>query len=133
MKKTLSKIPTYNWKNKTFLVVEDDFASKFYLDEILEDTQVNLIYAIDGKEAIDLCKNNDEIDLILMDILLPEVDGYAATRKIKSIKKDVPIIAQTAYSLTNDKEKCLRAGCDDFIHKPLDTNELFDVIARNMK
>jgi CheY-like chemotaxis protein len=77
---------------------------------------------------VDYCLNNSKVDLVLMDILLPVMNGYEATRQIKTARKDIPVIAQTAYALTEDRSKALAAGCDDFIAKPIGREELLNKI-----
>jgi CheY-like chemotaxis protein len=79
-----------------------------------------LLYAATGDEAIETCRNNPDIDLVLMDIKMPVMDGYEATRQIRRFNKKMVIIAQTAHGLSGDKEKALQAGCNDYIPKPLD-------------
>ena len=75
-----------------------------------------------------MCKSNDNIDLILMDIKLPNMNGYEVTKKIKEFRNEIPIIAQTAYAMQDEREKCLKAGCDDYISKPIDIDKLFSMI-----
>ena len=77
---------------------------------------------------VELCEKNPDIDLILMDIKMPELSGYDATKKIREFNKDIIIIAQTAYSLTGDKEKAIEAGCNEYITKPIDKKELMEKI-----
>lgn len=103
----------------TILVVEDEDLNFNILEEILSNRKINYIRAKTGKEAIELFKENRNIDLILMDIRLPEMDGYMVTKEIRNINPKVPIIAQTAYALSGDKEKALKAGCNDYITKPI--------------
>jgi CheY-like chemotaxis protein len=81
-----------------------------------------------GTDAVDVYIKNPDIDLILMDLKMPLMDGYEATRQIRKISKDVVIIAQTAYALTGDKEKALDAGCNDYITKPVERHKLLDII-----
>jgi len=83
-----------------------------------------------GKEDVDICEENENIDLILMDIRMPVMDGYTATKKIKKIRPKIPIIAQTAYSTEEDIKKALDAGCDDFVSKPVDQKLLKPIINR---
>lgn len=109
-----------NWKNKVILVVEDDIVNYQFIEALLEKTQVQLLHAENGTQALELCKTISKIDLILMDIKLPEVNGYEITKEIKSFRKDIPIIAQTAFSLNDVKERCLESGCNDIIIKPVD-------------
>lgn len=106
----------------TILVVEDEEVNFMVIEILLEDKikfPCTIIRAKDGMEAIELCKNNAEIELVLMDIKMSKMDGYEATRKIKEFRPNLPIIAQTAYSSPEEKEKAFLAGCDDFISKPI--------------
>ncbi len=122
------ELVNYNWKNKKILIVEDtDFARQF-LEEALEDTQVNIITAINGKEAIKKYHEIPAPDLILMDIQLPDINGFDVTRQIKQYNPEIPIIAQTAYGMSGDKEKAITAGCDDYISKPIIIKELLNKI-----
>lgn len=117
-------------KNKTILVVEDIDINFKLIQAIFSRTNVNLIKAGDGVEAIDRFKANKNIDLVLMDIKLPGISGYEVTKLLKEIRKDVPIIAQTAYSMDGDEEKALEAGCDEYISKPINKNELMEKVER---
>ncbi|MDA3929171.1 MAG: ATP-binding protein [Prolixibacteraceae bacterium] len=118
-----------HWGSKTILVAEDTESNYFFIEAFLERTKVNLIWAQDGVEAIKLFKEND-VNLILMDIMMPEKDGYDATREIKEINPDVPIIAQTALALPDDEEKCYLAGCDYVLVKPINSEDLIATIKR---
>jgi CheY-like chemotaxis protein len=118
----------YNWEKYTILIVEDDYSSVFYLKEVLKDTGVNIEIAGDGQSAVDICKNNSAINLVLMDIQLPLMNGLEATAEIKKIRSDLPVIAETAYATPYDQENCLIAGCNDFITKPIDSLELLEKI-----
>lgn len=111
---------TYNWRDKTLLVVEDDEISYIFLQEIFEETEVTIIRAETGRQAINQFKAHPEIDLIIMDLQLPKMSGFDATKQIKSLNSDVPIIAQTAFALKGDRKRALEAGCDDYVTKPLD-------------
>ncbi len=115
----------FDWTSKTFLVAEDDYPSFFYLKELLVSTNAKVIRAENGEEAISICKANPEVDLVLMDIKMPGVNGHQATIEIKKIRKDLPIIAQTAYALSSDKEEALNCGCDLYISKPIEKEKLF--------
>ena len=119
----------YEWENKTILIVEDDVSSTFYLKEVLTDTGANLIFVIDGRSAIKACEENKSIDLVLMDIQLPVLDGYQATIEIKKIRPDLPVIAQTAYALIEERQRCYDVGCDDYIAKPIEPLRLLDKIS----
>ncbi len=109
----------YKWDGKTVLVVEDDEMSLIFLNEILKPTEIHILHAVNGQEAIQMIRNHPEIDLVLMDIKLPKIDGFEATRKIRKIRSDVPIIAQTAYAMADDKRKSIEVGCSDYITKPV--------------
>ena len=110
----------FNWKEKVILIAEDKKINFEIIKETLSITNVKILWAKNGQEALDIVKNTTEnIDLILMDIQMPIMDGYETTRRIKKIKKEIPIIAQTAYALPQDSFKCIDAGCDDYISKPI--------------
>ena len=113
----------YNWENKTVLIAEDTEMNYLFLAEALKPTNVKLIRAKDGEEAIELFKQNPQIDLILMDINMPKLDGFETTRQIKEMNKAVPIIAQTALNIEDAREKSEEVGCDDFILKPIKLNQ----------
>lgn len=111
---------------KVILIVEDDFSSRLYLNKILEKSEVKLLNAADGREAFELVMRNDDIDLILMDIQLPLLDGYSCTKMIRESGRKVIIIAQTAYGLTGDKEKMIASGFDDYLIKPISQSQLLE-------
>ncbi len=113
---------------KTILVVEDDESSYILLEVLLKALQGNLYWARNGVEAIEIVKKNDKIDLILMDVNMPVMNGYEATSIIKKTKPNLPIIAQTAYAIAGDKEKALAAGCDDYIVKPIKRQDLYKLL-----
>ncbi|MFO7722382.1 MAG: response regulator [Bacteroidales bacterium] len=119
-----------DWSKKTILLVEDEEANHIFIATALKKTNVKLLWAKDGRESIDMVRENPHIGLILMDIRLPELDGYEATRQIKAIRPSVPIVAQTAYVMSNEKGKVLQAGCDDLIVKPIRLKVLLSVCAK---
>jgi len=125
-----SQIINYNWSNKKILVVEDIDDIFNYLKIILKPTKIKIVHAKTGVKAIDICERTSDFDLILMDIQLPKLNGYDATKAIKLILPNLPIIAQTAHAFSEDKAKCLSAGCDDFISKPIDQKILIEKMAR---
>ncbi|WP_372792792.1 PAS domain S-box protein [Lutibacter sp.] len=102
------------------LIVEDDETSSSLIGITVENISSEIIKVMNGLEAIEACRNNPDIDLILMDIKMPVMDGYSATQQIRQFNKDVIIIAQTAYGLAGDREKALSVGCNDYISKPID-------------
>lgn len=114
----------------TVLVVDDDDIARIYLAELLKGKCKELLFATNGKEAVEVIQGNKAVDLVLMDIRMPVMDGYTATIKIKGINKKVVIIAQTAYALASDREKALAAGCNDYLAKPLLKKDLFSVIQK---
>jgi CheY-like chemotaxis protein len=117
----------------TLLVAEDDEASFHLIKEMMEDTDVKLIRAENGKEAIEKTENNQLIDLVLMDIKMPVLDGYQATKLIKKQFPNLPIIAQTAFASKKDKQKALKEGCDDYIAKPIREDELIAILLKYQK
>lgn len=125
----LKNTATYQWENKTLLVVEDVESNYFYLEVVLKKSKINIHWAKDGKEAIDFCKSSCP-DIILMDIQLPIIDGYAVTREILSIYPNVPIIAQTAYAFTNERQNIFKAGCVDCLTKPIDSEILLQTLKK---
>ena len=122
----------YNWDGKIILVVEDDDLNYCLIEKMLQNTKAELIWVKNGKQAVDLCRNNSEINLVLMDIQLPELDGYEATRQIIKFRKDLPIISQTAFGMAGEKEKSLNAGCDDYLSKPLSAKKLLYTIEKHI-
>ncbi|MCD4682996.1 MAG: PAS domain S-box protein, partial [Bacteroidales bacterium] len=117
-------------KKLKILIAEDEEYADLYLTKLLKDYYRKVLHAKTGIEAVDICRNNPDIDLILMDIKMPEMSGYEATRKIREFNKDVVIIAQTAYALTGDRDKAINSGCDDYISKPIEKDELKEIIER---
>jgi PAS domain S-box-containing protein len=108
-----------NWQDYHILVVEDDLACLTLINELLEETHVKISNAFTGLEAVKACRKDATIDVVLMDMRLPELDGYEATKRIKEFRPEIKIIAQTAHALSDDKKKCLLAGCDDYMTKPI--------------
>ena len=119
-------------KGKKILIVEDDLSSRLYLNKILEKTGVLLLNAGDGKEAVDIALNNPDIDIILMDIQLPVMDGYTSTRKIREFRENIIIIAQTAYGLLDEREKITDKGFNDYIVKPIFSHDLIEKLISHL-
>ncbi len=115
-------------KGKNVLVVEDVDSNFDLLKIILESLGMNVIRAIEGHRAIQICEETEQLDLVLMDIQLPGMNGYEATRVIKQIRPELPVIAQTAFAMTNEKDACLEAGCDGYIAKPIKSQLLIPVL-----
>ncbi|MCD6111681.1 MAG: response regulator [Bacteroidales bacterium] len=129
----------YDWSDKTILIAEDVESNYLLLEVLLRKTKAKIIRAEDGEEVVDIFKasieksdNKKPFDLILMDIKMPKMNGYIATRIIKNICKeknmDIPIIAQTAFAMSNERDLSIKAGCDDYIPKPIRSSLLFEII-----
>jgi CheY-like chemotaxis protein len=115
-------------KGRKILVVEDDFSSRLYLDKILEKSGAVVFNAGDGREAYNLVMANKDIELILMDIQLPMLDGYTCTEMLRESGQNMTIIAQTAYGLSGDKEKLMSSGFNDYLIKPISRDQLIEML-----
>ncbi|MCX2431995.1 response regulator [Pedobacter sp. GR22-10] len=117
-------------KGKTVLVADDDVRNIFSLTKILEQHQMKVLAAIDGKEALKLLDENSDIDVVLMDMMMPELDGYETTTAIRQNLKyrNLPILAVTAKAMMGDREKCIAAGASDYISKPVDMDQLVSLL-----
>ncbi len=123
-----------NWKEKTILVAEDDESNYQLLKQALKSTGVKLIRAANGNETIRLFEQHaGALDLVLMDIRMPDLDGYACTRRIKAKMPQMPVIAQTAYAMAGEREVSKEVGCDDYISKPIDIKMLIEKLAYYLK
>jgi signal transduction histidine kinase len=118
-------------KKLKILVAEDDEASYSLMRWTLQKISNEVIHAKTGLEAVMVCHNNPDLDLVLMDVKMTDMDGHEATRQIRQFNTDVIIIAQTAYALANDKEKAIEAGCNDYISKPINMTLLFELIKKH--
>ena len=118
-------------KNLKILIVEDDEISYSLLTKMLQKISKEVLHAITGVQAVEACRNNPDLDLVLMDIRMPKMDGNEATRQIRQFNKDVIIIAQTAYAFSGDREKAIEAGCNDYISKPINKTLLFELIKKH--
>ncbi len=129
----IKSAPQLNLAGKTILIVDDRDDVLKYISILLENTMAELIFSSNGLDAVEKFENNQHaINLILMDIQLPGIDGYEAINRIKKINQTVPIIVQTAYAFSEDKENILNIGCTDYLTKPISKNELFEKIARHI-
>ncbi len=120
----------HNWQNFKVLIVEDDKLSYLMLEGILKSTKVNLLWANNGKEGVEMVENYQDIDLVLMDLDMPVMNGFDAIKKIKKVRSNLPIIIQTTYNSREQKTKGFEAGCDDYITKPVNLKELFSTMAK---
>jgi len=115
------------------LIAEDDEKSANFLSILMRKSSKEVLKVRTGVDAIEICRNNPDIDLVLMDIQMPEMDGYEATRLIRQFNTKVVIIAQTAYALAGDREKALESGCNDYLSKPIKRIELMELIEKHFK
>jgi two-component system cell cycle response regulator DivK len=131
----LSGIDTgqYKWNNRVVLITEDEEVNFYYLKTLFKKTEATIIRARNGKEAVEMLNRYEgKIDLILMDLNMPVMNGYEAMRIIKSQHPEIPIIAQTAYTLSEDRNKCMQAGFNDYIAKPINRLALFRLVSENL-
>lgn len=129
--KALGKMP--DWSEEVFLVVDDVEANFLFYRSMLKHTYVKLIWAKDGRDAIAHCVKDASISLVLMDVMMPHMDGYDTAIQIKAFRPSLPIIAQTAFADDFGKTKALAAGCDDYITKPIQQSELMTIIQMLLK
>ena len=126
-------MPDYRWNNRVVLITEDEEVNFYYLKTLLQRADAKVIRAKNGKEAVDIItKHKGGIDLILMDLNMPVMDGYEAMRIIKARHPQIPIIAQTAYTMNNDRNRCLQAGFNDYIAKPINRLALYRMVNENL-
>ena len=128
-RKVLVKEQKYNWGNKNILIAEDTDINYSFLVEVLKSTNAQLVRVNNGKEAVEYCKSNN-VDLILMDINMPRMNGFEATRNIKKYKNNIPIIVQTALGFENEEELSIESGADDYISKPIDLKSFMNKLEK---
>jgi signal transduction histidine kinase/CheY-like chemotaxis protein len=121
-----------NFNNLTLLVAEDDEINYLYIKEIFKGTGTQILHAVNGREAVNICQNNDKIGIVLIDIKMPVMNGYEAIKKIREFRADLPIIAQTAFALSNEMLKAFNAGSNDYISKPFRKEQLLAVVSKHM-
>ena len=117
-------------QGKTILIAEDEEINFFFIETLVEPTGAEVKHVWNGQQAIDEVKSNANIDLILMDIKMPIVDGYQATREIKQLRPELPVVAQTAYALGDDKILCFEAGCNEYISKPIRKDIFYSILQK---
>ncbi|MDD4645581.1 MAG: response regulator [Bacteroidales bacterium] len=128
---TTVKLPDdHNWYSRTILIAEDEDLNFLFLQESLRITGLNILRASTGRESVDLAKNHPEIELVLMDIRLPDFDGYEATAQIKSMRPELPVIVQTAYALQNKKNNGIHVFVDELVTKPINRMILLQKMAK---
>jgi len=123
---------SFNFNGKTIIVAEDEDSSYYFIENAMRYTNANLKRARNGQETLDLIKSTEKVDLILMDLQMPVMNGYTAISTIKEKKYKIPIIAQTAYALVEQREKIINSGCDDFLPKPYKTIELLNTVKKHL-
>lgn len=131
--KLTQKSSDYDWQGYKILIAEDTEINFIFLSEALKNTGVDIVHAQDGQKAIERIKDEPDIDLVLMDINMPKLDGFESTAKIRELRDDLPIIAQTALSIDNAQEKAEEVGCDDFITKPIKLKSFLKLIDQYLK
>lgn len=116
---------------KKVLIVDDDMRNIFALSSVLEEYNMAILSAVNGRDAITTLKNEKDVDIVLMDIMMPEMDGMETMREIRKIKrlKNLPIVAVTAKAMKGDREKCIEAGAWDYLSKPVDTEQLISLLS----
>jgi CheY-like chemotaxis protein len=120
-------------RNLKILIAEDDYTSGVLINIALKDYRKEMLKVTNGIDAVESCRQNADIDLIMMDVKMPGLDGYEATRAIRQFNTNVIIIAQTAYAMLHEREKALEAGCNDYISKPLNTDGLKNIVQKYFK
>jgi len=114
------------------LIAEDVESNFLYLNAVLSKIKAEIVWAKNGREAVELFEKHGNFDLILMDLQMPEMNGYEATRLIKSINPNIRIIAQTAFAMAEDRAKALEAGCDEYLAKPIRSKDLLNLVEKFM-
>ena len=116
------------WPGKKILIVEDDKFSFEFIRLSLRDRGLEILHSADGEQALRAFSENRDLDLILLDIQIPAIDGFTVCKKIRERDADIPIIAQTAYALNDEQAKCEEAGCNAYLSKPLNIDKLISTI-----
>jgi two-component system, cell cycle response regulator DivK len=115
------------------LIAEDVESNFLYLKAVLSKLNATIFWAKNGIEAVDICNDENAIDLIFMDLQMPEMNGYEATQILKKKYPNMPIVAQTAFAMSDDREKALDSGCDDYLAKPIKSKDLLSVVEKFLK
>jgi len=129
-KNNIQRASDLDWREHTILVVEDVETNLMFIKAAIDKTRISILWARDGMEAIEKVQENKSIDVVLMDLRMPNLDGFRATEIIKSIRKDLPVIAQTTFTDEMDKERVFDAGCDAYLAKPIRLETLLETIAK---
>ena len=118
-----------SWEGKKLLIAEDDHSNYYFLYEALKDTGVEILWSKDGEETLEIFRNTPDLNLVLMDINMPFLNGYECTKIIKKENPEMPVVAQTAYAMSGEREISREAGCDDYLSKPIKVKELLETLA----
>jgi CheY-like chemotaxis protein len=118
-----------NWENRVVVIAEDEQINYLFLKAVLKPTKAKIIWTKTGQETIDICRS-EKVDIVLMDIKMPDLNGLEATIEIKKDYPNLPIIAQTAYAMEEDEEASVNAGCDDYISKPIRPENLLNKMSK---
>lgn len=120
----------FNWPGKTIMIAEDEDSNFQLLDVMLRKTHATIKRTFNGKQAVEFVKGGNDVDLVLMDVRMPVMNGYEATEYIKEFNPDLPVIIQTAYAMSGDRKNSFEAGCDDYLTKPIRATELYAILKR---
>ena len=120
-----------NWEDKTIVIAEDEQINYLFLKAVLKPTKAKVIWTKTGRETIDVCLGN-HVDIVLMDIKMTELNGLEATVEIRKQKPELPIIAQTAYAMEEDEDASMKAGCNDYISKPIRPENLLNLMSNHL-
>jgi two-component system cell cycle response regulator DivK len=118
----------FDFSGKSVLVVEDNIISFKLISTVLSRVHATVSHASNGKKAIEMCRGDHPVDMVLMDIQMPELNGIEATRAIKKLRPELPVIAATANTFDDERAACRAAGCDGYINKPLQFGKLFELM-----
>lgn len=120
-------------RNPNILIAEDVESNFLYLKAVLSKLNANVFWAKNGIEVLDICEKEQKMDLVLMDLQMPDMNGYEATQILKKKYPGLPVIAQTAFAMSDDREKALDAGCDDYLAKPIKSKDLLNITEKYLK
>ena len=120
-------------RNPNILVAEDVESNFLYIKAVLSKLNANVFWARNGIEVLDICEKEKAMDLVLMDLQMPEMNGYEATQILKKKYPELPVVAQTAFAMSDDREKALDAGCDDYLAKPIKSKDLLIIAEKYLK
>jgi len=120
-------------RNPNILIAEDVESNFLYLKAVFRKLNANVYWAKNGLEVLDICEKEEIMDLVLMDLQMPEMNGYEATQILKQRYPELPVVAQTAFAMSDDREKALDAGCDDYLAKPIKSKDLLSIAEKYLK